>query len=176
MYSSRDIQSVRLLLQVSDADNPAGSDWSQDDLKSMLRHCMAGPISSFLASDEAGENPQATLNPLLEHPSIASINDLLERPNPPLDLLNAIKSHAKRFLAAKPPPVPPIISSVIYYAVILCARLKLDRSISNLPDPRILEGVEELLRIPWLPTSVQGLMRDFQARFAAPPPRTPPGG
>ena len=116
--------------------------WDADELALLLGQQMALPVAK-LASPRgapAAEGPVAT----------STIGQVLADDRPEPGLLRRIKEHAKSLRIAIPPAVPPEVASVLYYAAILAARIKLGVKISTLDDATLQQGARWCLAQRWM--------------------------
>ncbi len=140
--SSHDALTPARLAQLLDLDAPAS--WSQADALAALRHQLAAPLLPDLALA-----PGAELDRLcpraFAHPTFL---DALTAPAPNLELLHAIKHWARHLRTDPASPLAGTPATVLYYAAIAAARLRLGQSITTLSDAQLRAGLLWAAAIP----------------------------
>ena len=130
-------------------DQPHRHAWQADELRTMLQHQFAVPLTlglGTLSAEVAHElrESQPPLDPLL------SLGRLLHHPHPPTRVLRLIKRFAKMCRHDKENPLPPEIVMFLYYVSIALALIRGQERISDLPDSRLRRGLKWLRNMPWL--------------------------
>jgi hypothetical protein len=124
----------------------------------ILKHQLEAPLADELSSPICGPEGRAT--PLVNlDPSLKTFADLLYHADPPLDLLKRTKEFAKS-CRAYPELLPPVVSTVIYYAAIAVARLRHHVMITELDDARLKNGLQWSIDQPWVDEKLRGLFRE----------------
>jgi hypothetical protein len=138
------------------------SHWSDADLAAMLAHQLSAPLAETLLAanlldPSAARQLTADIGPQIRH--------ALTHPHPPRELLHALKLLGK----SPPDPADPAlaqISRLLYFAAIAAARVRLQVSLSALPDSDLRAATLWALSLPWLSPDLRPL---FQASLDAPP-------
>ena len=113
-----------------------------DELALLLRQQLSLPVASLPYPGGAPKDESSK--------AAASIGLALSDDRPHLGALQRIKEHAKLLRVAVPPAVPPEVASVLYYAAILAARVRLGMRISTLDDATLRQGARWCLAQRWL--------------------------
>lgn len=122
--------------------------WDADELALLLRQQLGLTVSSL--GYPGGAPPQEVFEPT------CTIGDALADDRPHLGALQRIKEHAKSLrlavgaAAQAPGGGPPEVASVLYYAAILAARVKLGTRISTLDDATLQQGARWCLKQRWV--------------------------
>lgn len=122
--------------------------WSHDELQQVLVHQLNAPLLFDLAGVAGGRTSDSPNQERRNPPS--SFGELFCHPQPPKRLLQLVKEFAKTSDQRKNSPLPPEISTVLYYAAIIAARLRLNERISALSDESLKKGIGWALEQPWL--------------------------
>jgi hypothetical protein len=117
-----------------DVDPPAR--WSDRDAAAALRHQFAAPLLPDLALAPAVEIDRLRA---LAAPHTTFL-DLLSSPVPALELLLALKDWARHVRDAPESPLAGAPATVLYYAAIAAARVRLNQRITSLPDTDLRTG------------------------------------
>ena len=88
---------------------------------------------------------------------LGTFGDVLTAPNPSAESLEMIRRFAKRFRTGHSEGLPEEIATVLYYAAIAAARVRLGVSISKLTDAAITDGLRWSCHLPWLTESLKQL-------------------
>ena len=99
------------------------------------------------------------------HPAMAdlTLRQLLEQPNPPIDLLLEVKNlskHAPKGLF----PLEMIL--LLYYGSIAAAMVRCGRRISKLPDEDLRNGFTWAIKQPWVPENIRELFRQATSKLS----------
>ena len=139
------------------------NEWDPQDLQAMLRHQLGAPLClslGILASEVAHELRQAAPeSPLM------TLGELLQHPQPPLEVLNLVKRFAKICRGDEQNPLPSEIVIFLYYASITAARARLGTSISQLPHESLEQGLSWLDQQPWMAAEMRPLLQEGVALF-----------
>jgi hypothetical protein len=158
IWNSTPEQLSRLL----DSDGLAGRAWSPEDLQALLRHQLAAPIAVDLAS--LGPALAAQLKALADAHGLLlkSFADLFVHPHPPLELLRLVKDFAKAHRASPTGALPPEVASVLYFAAIGVAQLRLGQRISSLPDEALRQGCSWALDQSWVDARTKEIFTELR--------------
>ena len=141
--------------------------WQPADLQAILRHQLSAPIQSDLAgSDEEGRT--AFDSGGLATTRHATFGDLLRDPAPPLKLLEMLKAFAKANMLHPESSLPREIATVLYYAAICAALVRLGRRLSALPAASLRQGITLALDWDWVDPITRELLEDGRRRLTAP--------
>jgi hypothetical protein len=149
------------LAKLFDADADARTVYWGADLAAVLRHQLAAPLAEELSSSIGGEDP-ASKPPSHLDPSLATWSDLLNHPNPPIELLKLAKAFAKG-CRANAQLLPAEVSTLIYYAVIMVARLRLGQTITALDDDGLRQGLQWGIEQTWVDEKTKKLLAEGAA-------------
>jgi hypothetical protein len=149
------------LARLFDADADARTVYWGADLATVLQHQLAAPLAEELSSPICGED--GTNKPLSHlDPSLATFGDLLHHPQPPIELLKLAKAFSKS-CRANAELLPPEVSTLIYYAVIMVARLRLGQSITTLDDNSLRQGLQWAIAQIWVDDKTKQLLAEGAA-------------
>ena len=131
--------------------------WRPDELGAILRHQLSAPIR-FDMRALGGVGRQIESLAEARGLVLKSFADLLNHPNPPLELLDMTRQFARRHLGGAESIIPREVAIVLYYASIVAARLRCGAHISKLEDGELLRGVTATLAHPWLDERTRTLL------------------
>jgi hypothetical protein len=141
-------QDPRALARLLNIDERRQGRWTVDELGQVLVHQLSAPLLFDLASITS-TCPDLTLAKDLGGQP-ASFGELFRHPQPPIELLQLVKEFAKTSDQRENCPLPSEVSTVLYYAAILSARLRLNEHISTLSPELLRDGIRWALNQPWL--------------------------
>jgi hypothetical protein len=130
------------LADLLDVDRPAR--WSPEDAAAALRHQLAAPLLAELSRVPAME--MTRLEPLAG-PRMTFL-DLLTASHPAPELLEAVKLWARHERNSLDSPLAGAPATVLYYAAIAAARVRLHRQLTSLPDADLRTGCAWALAQP----------------------------
>lgn len=130
--------------------------WNDKDLGDILRHQLAAPLIFDLGST-AGLGQDAGLASV--NPGITSFGELLTHPNPPLVLLKLSKDFAKASDKSVDAPLPPEIASMLYFACVAAALVRLGERITELDDQQLKKGLRWGAKQVWVSEETHALFR-----------------
>lgn len=140
------------LARLFDIDEQQQSHWKHTELGEILLHQLSAPLlfdlSNVHSADSGTIDKIDTLD--LDSDQPTSFGDLFNHPAPSKSLLKLVKEFAKASDQRDNCPLPPEISTVLYYAAILSARLRLGERISTLSEDSLRNGILWALAQPWL--------------------------
>ena len=134
--------------------------WNPAELAAILKHQLSAPIQVDLAGLEQRLASQLRLSAASQGLLLKSFGDLLNHPNPPLELLRITKDFAKACRLTREGPLPCEIATVLYFASIIVAMVRCRRRITRLADADLRRGVEQCLAQAWLDAPTRQLFED----------------
>ena len=120
---------------------------------------MSAPIEIDLGRIDPALSERTTTPQVAGGPPIATFRDLLEHPNPPVDLLELTKRFAKRCREDRDGLLPEEVAGVLYLWSIVAAKVRCGRRISSMDDASLERNIDWALRHPWLDPSARDLFR-----------------
>jgi hypothetical protein len=147
-----DPKSLAELLRVGGGADPL---WRPEELAAVLRHQLAAPVE-FDPPDPATAKRK---------PAVANFLELFEHPHPPLELLLRTKDFAKANRGRLEGLLPQEVATVLYYASIVVARLRLGERLSDLDDQTVRKGIDWALAQPWVDGPVRRLFTEGRIAF-----------
>jgi hypothetical protein len=146
------------LYRILDLSADSAQDWSDDELAAVL-DCQ---LSAALADDlpTALDVDAQEINSLAEsvEPAVKTYRQLLDHPQPPLGLLDLVKSFAKQTRDRDDQPLPQPVCSLLYYAVLSAAWVAHGRRLTSLKDEELRHGLDWALDQLWVTASLRGLL------------------
>ena len=152
---SKDI--IRALMNPSRLDTVP---WSSSDLRAMLEHQLATPLTSEL--DRLAELSQCSREQaisIITSCGCHSFGDLLREDSPFVSALKMLKDYAKASLVNEE-DLPRDVARVLYVIAILRGREAGIADVSSLDDMSIERAVRRCLTYGWLPDDVRELLRN----------------
>jgi len=132
--------------------------WQPEELAAIFRHQMSSPVQLDLgAFDPRTANRLRTLSEA-QGLLLKSFSDLFHHPVPLVELLQLVKDFAKANLDQPESGLPGEIAAALYYTSIASALVRLDRRISQLPDPDLLHGFQRIMEQTWLDEKTKALL------------------
>jgi hypothetical protein len=129
----------------------ATEDWRYSELGAILRHQLSMRM-------EVGLHDQKQSPSRVVHAT--TFRDLLERPDPPVTLLERIKDFSKASKRVSGGSLPVEVATALYYSSIVAALVRCNQKITQLDIHAICGGVEWALAQPWLDPSLRTLLLD----------------
>ena len=145
-----DESQTRLLAKMLDSSGPQVSTWQDEDLRGLFQHQLDTSLASAFEYPESGESPTLTQLGKSSVPPIVTFADLLKHDQPPLELLHAMRRMARRSAKETSGAIPDEIASVLYFAAIAVARVRLGERISRSDDNVLRYGFEIMMRRAWI--------------------------
>lgn len=160
-------QEATLLGRMLEAAGDRASPWHPDELGAILEHQLDAPLESELAA--AGKPEVVESQPEQEQsgPPIRTFRELFQHPRPPVELLEATKSFAKRRRNQPDSPLPDEITTLLYFLAIVLARTRRGVQISGLDGQALLNGLDWASQQPWLDPTVRELLSEGIASLDA---------
>lgn len=132
--------------------------WRADELSAILRHQLDAPLEfdlGDLSEEYAKVAPPAEAGTL--HWRV-TFGELLHHARPPLPLVERAKRFAKACRNHPDGPLPVEVATVLYFALIVVARLRCDGArISALDDAALVDGMQWALAQEWLDERTRAL-------------------
>ena len=145
---------ARDLAKLLDPDDDSLTIYLGADPAIILRHQLEAPLADELSSPIAGVQSE----PVAIDPGIKTFADLFSNANPPIELLKRAKDFAKA-CRTNPELLPPPVATVLYYAAIVAARLRLKQSITQLADTDLRVGLEWAIAQNWVDEKTKELFK-----------------
>jgi hypothetical protein len=125
----------------------------------MLSHQLSAPLHLSLGTlsgevAHAIKHADPAVNPRL------TLEQLLELPQPPVEVLKLVKRFAKMCRKDRENPLPSEIVMLLYYTSLAAAVVKLRKPISNLPPVALLKGMKWLTTQTWLTVRTRTLLEE----------------
>ncbi|HZK79572.1 MAG TPA: hypothetical protein VFC46_00860 [Humisphaera sp.] len=143
--------------------------WQPDELRAVLKHQLSAPVEFDLGMMDAGSAARLKTLAAAQRLLVSSVYDLLHHPQPPIELLEMLKDFARSHRQHRDSPLPAEISTLLYYAAILVARLRCRRRITDLNDAVVVQGVEALIKCDWLDAATRALLQEGLADLTQEP-------
>jgi hypothetical protein len=146
--------SLRRLADLLDIDEHSPRLWRDADLSQVLAHQLQTPLEEDLeglakpiprAASARGRSP--------------TFGELFQVNRPALELLEMTKDFAKQQMAQQTIGLPTEVASVLYYASIAAALVRLSKRITTLDDGALRTGLEWVCDAPWVDAQVRDLCR-----------------
>ena len=157
-YRVRDTD-PRFLAEIMAVDEAAQRVWRPEELGAIFQHQLSAPVELDLGNLEPGLGPKLRMLASSQGLLLNSFRDLLQHPNPPIELLRLTKEFAKACRDHPESPLPPEIATVLYYASITVALTRCGRRISGLDDAALRGGLEWAVSQPWVDESTRALLQ-----------------
>lgn len=131
--------------------------WQADELAAILRHQLAAPLEAdlYLSSPNAARWHQQFLPRVGS--KFGSIADIFRCPQPPLELLIALRDFANDAHGAPDWPLPEEVATVLWLAAIAVALLRCRERITDLTDAKLRQGFQWAFDQPWLTEDLRSL-------------------
>lgn len=138
--------------------------WTADELGDVLAHQLAAPLEDDLG--ELGADVASALRARpASGPPLATFADLLRHPGPPRLLLDGLKRFGKLHRRDDSAAIGPSIATLLYYAAVLLARVRLGERITALADAQIAEGVRWATAQPWVDAETRAILDEGLRRL-----------
>jgi hypothetical protein len=152
-----DASRLAILLDRAREDAPR---WLTGDLADILAHQLRAPLMFDLKTvrpviEESDREPDPLGRP--GGPEIHSLGELLVHPSPPAALLRLTKEFAKTSDSQPGSALPSEVASLLYFAAIAAALVRLGERITALDDSAIRDGVRWSLAQPWIDSLTRSL-------------------
>lgn len=145
--------------------------WRPEELSAIFRHQMASPILIDLSGFDPGTATRLKNLSTAQSLLLRSFSDLFHHPVPPLELLTLTKEFAKANMDHPDSSLPQEIASVLYYASIAAALVRLDARISQLADADLKRGFLWAKNQPWVDEATRVMFAAATAQISSAPPK-----
>lgn len=146
---------MRLFLEEVEAEDHL---WSDADLGDVLSHQWTTPLEVDLSGMEGAISERVELLTESKGLLLRSFGDLMEHPNPPLELLELAKEFAKRCICSPHSPIPHDVARVLYFASIATALCRRGKRITTLSDNDVVDGIRWSLSRDWLSAGARNVL------------------
>ena len=167
LFTSTPEQVSRLLK----LDQTNSESWHAEDLRSMVRHQMAAPLSFDLGSIPLSPAEQKTAAETLAQATrsdIPTFGDLFQTEHPPIELLKLCQKFFKQNAMSHPKGSPEQQVGYLFYLLsIVTARVRTGINPSKLSDADQLHGIQSILDRAWIDEPIRQLLVQGQRRIAA---------
>ncbi len=140
----------RTLAELMKLSDPAHVHWQADDLAAIMAHQLRASLVFDLSRCDHDVRERIHQALLEDGANLLTFGDLLHHPSPPADLLRLVKDFAKSRYQHPEEPLPPQVATLLYYAAIAAARLKLSERITDLADADFIPGLQWAVRQTWI--------------------------
>jgi hypothetical protein len=132
--------------------------WRPEEFGAIFRHQLTAPLRTDLASlaPQLGEKLAGLRTPA--GLPVATFDDLLRHPAPPVALLEVVKEFAKTSRRARRSQLPSEVASMLYYLTIGIALFRCDHRLTGLSDPALREGFRWARAQPWADEATRDLL------------------
>ena len=163
--AQRDIQSADLesLARLVDQASPQQRLWRAEELDAILRHQLSAPVYFDMKNLDQGLARRVEALCKGQGLLLRSFRDLLQHPNPPIELLEITKDFAKALAIQPHSPVPHEIAMMLYFAAITAAMVRCQRRITALGNQELRDNLEWLDGQPWVDAETRHLLQEGRA-------------
>jgi hypothetical protein len=152
---------LHLLSELLDVRAPGAHAWPEADLRAMLDHLLAAPLTLAL-----GMRP-GRVEPLLRRENLASdftLGALYEHPSPPASLLKVVKDAAKSGANDPWHSLPADLLLVVYYSVVALARVRGVGGVSAIKPEALERGLRWGAGLGWVNARLRALLEEALRR------------
>lgn len=139
---------------------PSVGRWRAAELRAVVEFLLSAPIVFQLGGLEASREARLREACEAEGSRLWTLRDLLQHPEPPLELLRMAKDYAKAGADHPVSPLPEEAALALYYASIAAALVRRNFSISRLSDDELYHGFDWAAQQPWLDEASRRLLRE----------------
>jgi hypothetical protein len=132
--------------------------WAPDELAAIFRHQMATPVFVDLGGFDPGTAVRLKTLSEAQGLLLKSFSDLFHHPSPPIELLKLTKEFAKANMDHPESGLPTEIVSVLYYASIAAALVRLEVRITQLQDADLRRGLLWAKDQAWIDEETKALL------------------
>jgi hypothetical protein len=132
--------------------------WGPDELAAIFRHQMSAPVLVDLGGFDPGTAVRLKTLSEAQGLLLKSFSDLFHHPSPPIALLKLTKEFAKANMDHPESGLPTEIVSVLYYASIAAALVRLDARISRLKEADLRRGLLWAKDQAWIDEETKALL------------------
>jgi hypothetical protein len=149
------------LSELLDVRTPAAHAWPEADLRAMLDHLLATPLTVAL-----GMRP-GQIDPLLKRenlPSGFTLGALYDHPTPPRSLLTVVKDAAKAGANDPWGGLPADLLLLVYYSVIAAAKVRGVAGVSAIKPEALERGLKWGASLRWVNARLRCLIEEALRR------------
>jgi len=141
--------------------------WRPEELGAILRHQLSAPVEFDLGN--LNEGMAARLRTLArgEGLLLKSFHDLLNHPNPPIELLVMTKDFAKALQNHPDSPLPHEVAMLLYLASIVAALVRCGWRITSLDNATLRRSLEWFQHQAWVEEPMRRLLEEGMKRLDA---------
>ena len=125
----------------------------------MLEHEMGSKLRETMGNYLSGVHGPIECWAKLD-PSIDSLVDVLDHPDPPLDVLVSMKDYAKAMHADPSCEIPDAVPNVIYFVAIALGRVRCRQSITQLEHDVVRSGLSWVSGEEWIPLQLRHICQE----------------
>jgi len=133
-------------------------DWRSDELAAIFDHLWTAPLADELAKGGPDSRDRQETRPSTPDQPPGTLRELLEHPQPPLDLSEQVKEFAKR--ARRDKSLPVDVAAVVYSAAICAASVRLEQRITSVDDGSLKSRIRWAASHDWIPPTIQRLFEE----------------
>lgn len=145
--------------------------WNNENgMNQLWGHVLSTPLSLLIEEWKLNVSLEQTAN---ETHSLQTLRELWQHPCPPLELLQALKTSAKRSAMNIPGQekthnnLPYGINVILYTTMIAIAELRLNTRTTSDSNSRIAPRLKAILKTPWLDAMTREILSDWKERVTA---------
>lgn len=159
-----DLAAIQRLAGLLNWNEDEHSPWSNEQLAALFEHQLKTPLCEQFA--EVSPRLTAALSPVTsgEDQPIATLEDLLKHPSPPIEVLRAVKDWATHSMRSKNDKTPPQIAPIVYLTAVAVALVRCDERISTSGDTDLEATFRQALEATWTGDQIR---RIFKLALAA---------
>ena len=135
---------------------------SPAELASILRHQLAGRLQTDLAPKLVRDTFTSTNR---DDGALDTFDDLFRHPRPPIEILAAVKSFAKKSQRPTHRKLPPEVAGVVYYLAIAAAIVRHGRRLTRLSDDELRQGFSCMLAYQWIDVGTRSSLKKAQEQI-----------
>ncbi len=154
-----------LLSQIIDLSSDADPKWCDEELAEVLDCQLSAALEDDLPVLVEIEADKIRSVAESVEPKIQTLRDLFHHPTPPVELLEWVKTFAKRVRDHPDPLLPEPVSFMLYYTVLAVAWLRHDHRLTTLDDTSLRRGLTWAIDQPWAGAAIQGLLKETLAKL-----------
>ena len=161
-----DIQGIQRLAKLLELDDDEPSLWTDEHLTASFEHQLATPLREPLAQISPRLNARLALMVSEDAIPIVTFGDLFGHPNPPIEILRAVKDWSTRCMQEKSCDAPPQIAPVIYLASVAAALLRCRERITHSDNTDLQVTFRQALGAKWVGPQIRGLFVETLDRIS----------
>lgn len=142
--------------------------WDAQELAKVFRHQMNAPLKVDLPGQALREAESAISGRSRGEGPLRTFGDLLNHPNPPLNLLQLVKGFAKGAGSRQDAPLSRDIAAVLYLATIAAALVRCKEKITRMDNDAMNDRFQWVLRHEWIDPATRQLFEEAAAQTGHP--------